>query len=297
MKQPELGILIAKIREEKGLTQEELVSRCNISVRTLQRIESGKVTPRSYSLKSIAAVLDCDLFTGSDVSESGNFDSPRNLLFQQIREYIIDLFNLKTGKMRKISILSVTFFVLVFSMYTVGSMCFTQQTKCELEYVRDNSRGFEILIPRNLEGYGSYISSDTLHVRAGKDIIKEYNGTLLLNNIPIGKVSKGDTVIYKKGNWISKNTLIIKPYIPKYTISNRILFDMMYNIDRVLSDENGDTFIVNQYKIREKDNRIYLNDTYVGDAFANDTVILRKGEITIKHAVNNVGLQQNKIDN
>lgn len=41
MKQPELGKYIAGLRETKGLTQEELVSRCNISVRTLQRIESG----------------------------------------------------------------------------------------------------------------------------------------------------------------------------------------------------------------------------------------------------------------
>ena len=54
MKQPELGKKISELRKEKGLTQEELVDKCNISVRTLQRIESGEVTPRSYTLKTIS---------------------------------------------------------------------------------------------------------------------------------------------------------------------------------------------------------------------------------------------------
>ena len=58
MKQPALGKKIADLRKTKGLTQEELVEQCNISVRTLQRIESGEVSPRSYTLKSIFEVLE-----------------------------------------------------------------------------------------------------------------------------------------------------------------------------------------------------------------------------------------------
>jgi len=61
MKQPELGKKITELRKEKGLTQEELVDRCNISVRTLQRIEAGEVTPRSYTVRTILAALDYDL--------------------------------------------------------------------------------------------------------------------------------------------------------------------------------------------------------------------------------------------
>ena len=61
MKQPELGKKISELRKEKGLTQEELVEKCNISVRTLQRIETGDVTPRSYTVKTILAALDYDL--------------------------------------------------------------------------------------------------------------------------------------------------------------------------------------------------------------------------------------------
>ena len=58
MNQPELGKKIAALRNEKGLTQEELVAKCNISVRTIQRIESGEVIPRSYTVKSIFEALE-----------------------------------------------------------------------------------------------------------------------------------------------------------------------------------------------------------------------------------------------
>lgn len=61
MKQPELGQKIAALRKEKGLTQEELVELCNISVRTIQRIETGEVTPRSYTIKTILSALGNDL--------------------------------------------------------------------------------------------------------------------------------------------------------------------------------------------------------------------------------------------
>ncbi len=61
MKQPELGLRISELRKSKGLTQEELVEQCNISVRTIQRIEAGEVTPRSYTIKTILSALDYDL--------------------------------------------------------------------------------------------------------------------------------------------------------------------------------------------------------------------------------------------
>jgi transcriptional regulator with XRE-family HTH domain len=61
MKQPELGKKISELRTSRGLTQEELVAKCNISVRTIQRIEAGEVMPRSYTVKTILAALDYDL--------------------------------------------------------------------------------------------------------------------------------------------------------------------------------------------------------------------------------------------
>ena len=63
MKQPDLGKMIYDLRKQKGLTQEELVAQCNINVRTIQRIEAGEVTPRSYTIKAILDVLGTSLET------------------------------------------------------------------------------------------------------------------------------------------------------------------------------------------------------------------------------------------
>ncbi len=95
MKQPELGRKIAELRKAKGLTQEELVQKCNLSVRTLQRIESGEVMPRSYTVKVIFAALDYRVFDSSSAW-------PGQLFRQGF-----DLFNLKTNTMKKLSLLSV----------------------------------------------------------------------------------------------------------------------------------------------------------------------------------------------
>lgn len=86
MKQPELGRKITSLRKEKGLTQEELVDKCNINVRTLQRIEAGEVTPRSYTVKTILAALDYDL---SKISEE---DVNRKSLSEKLKElFLIDI--------------------------------------------------------------------------------------------------------------------------------------------------------------------------------------------------------------
>lgn len=61
MKQPELGQKLIELRKEKDLTQEELVEACNVSIRTIQRIEAGEVAPRTSTIKIILAALGEDL--------------------------------------------------------------------------------------------------------------------------------------------------------------------------------------------------------------------------------------------
>jgi transcriptional regulator with XRE-family HTH domain len=69
MQQPALGQRLLSLRQEKGLTQEELVAQCNISVRAIQRIEAGEVVPRTYTIKTILAALgeDFENFTESNL--------------------------------------------------------------------------------------------------------------------------------------------------------------------------------------------------------------------------------------
>lgn len=45
-------------RLSKGLTQKELSERSNISIRSIQRIENGEIIPRSYTLKTLAGILE-----------------------------------------------------------------------------------------------------------------------------------------------------------------------------------------------------------------------------------------------
>src|SRR5688572_12901741 len=52
---------IIHYRKLKGMTQETLSEMCGLNVRTIQRIESGEVDPRLYTLKSIADALDVNL--------------------------------------------------------------------------------------------------------------------------------------------------------------------------------------------------------------------------------------------
>lgn len=74
MKQPELGKKILELRKAKGLTQEELVGKCNIGVRTIQRIEAGEVTPRLYTIKTILAALEYDMkLISEDEDKSDTF--------------------------------------------------------------------------------------------------------------------------------------------------------------------------------------------------------------------------------
>ncbi len=52
---------IVSARKKKGLNQEELAEMAHVTVRTIQRIESGESVPRSYTLKAIATALGTSL--------------------------------------------------------------------------------------------------------------------------------------------------------------------------------------------------------------------------------------------
>lgn len=56
----DIGKLVKSLRLRKGLTQEELADKTDISVRTIQRIENGEVDPRAYTLQAIASALDVE---------------------------------------------------------------------------------------------------------------------------------------------------------------------------------------------------------------------------------------------
>lgn len=67
----ETGKLIKELRIKKGMTQEELADKTELTARTIQRIENGEVDPRAYTLQMIARALEVeyDLFLGNEPDE------------------------------------------------------------------------------------------------------------------------------------------------------------------------------------------------------------------------------------
>ena len=130
IQQPELGKKIADLRKAKGLTQEELVEKCNLSVRTLQRIEAGEVMPRTYTVKLI--------FEALEINYDNSFNDNKRLISKWLEQFyisFIDLFNLKTNTMRKITILSVMVTAIVF-----GITSFTNDIKAQKESEIENHK-------------------------------------------------------------------------------------------------------------------------------------------------------------
>jgi len=67
----ETGKLIKELRIKKGMTQEELADKTEVTARTIQRIENGEVDPRVYTLQMIAKALEVDynLFVETEPDE------------------------------------------------------------------------------------------------------------------------------------------------------------------------------------------------------------------------------------
>lgn len=84
MKQPELGLKISELRSLNGITQKELSEACRMDIRTIQRIESGEVTPRATSLKLIAEALSCDIRTFTDEQSPVEAILSRNFLLAML---------------------------------------------------------------------------------------------------------------------------------------------------------------------------------------------------------------------
>lgn len=103
MNQPELGKKILELRLSKGLTQNELADKCNVSLRTIQRIELAEVTPRNFTVKSIFSVLEYDFYNSNFPIVNEKTSSNTN--------WVKDLFNLKKNTMKKLSVLSIVLIV------------------------------------------------------------------------------------------------------------------------------------------------------------------------------------------
>lgn len=85
----ELHQKIASARKRKGLTQEELAELANVTVRTIQRLESGETVPRPYTIKAIAAALDTTFETlTEDAPVEGAPENPHGQTVENERHFL-----------------------------------------------------------------------------------------------------------------------------------------------------------------------------------------------------------------
>lgn len=87
MQQPDLGVLLITLRKKRNLTQEELVEKSHVSVRTIQRIEAGEVLPRLSTVKILLEALGEDyesFLTKQNMETKNPLNTQRNTLMTAV---------------------------------------------------------------------------------------------------------------------------------------------------------------------------------------------------------------------
>ncbi|HEY5122155.1 MAG TPA: helix-turn-helix transcriptional regulator [Ignavibacteria bacterium] len=282
MNQPELGKKIAELRKSKGLTQEDLVSKCNLTVRTLQRIESGVVTPRSYTIKMLFTALDYNLYNYSESDSKKRVSTFFQQKAEQLYKCVIDLFNLKTNTMKKVTILSIISIAIGFGLFTLIPSGNAQDIKKNdySKFVESDGRGIIYMFPKGLKWSISNVK-DTADYNIGKYLIQEYKNKIFLNKKFVGEVLEGDTVVLNKGKiairksyWENESGTgngIIYLFPKNMIVKNRSFYKDTVN------------WLLEDFHIKEFENKIFLNDKYIGTAHSGDTVIFKKGTLSIRN--------------
>ncbi len=121
MENLDFGKKLIAFRKQKGLTQEEVAEKCNVTTRTIQRIESENVNPRASTIKIISETLGFDYFESSN---TGHDEKRVNQLLKLKTHNFLcnvkDLFNLKTYTMKKISILTLAALMVTLGLYAIN---------------------------------------------------------------------------------------------------------------------------------------------------------------------------------
>jgi len=83
------------VREQKNLTQEELSEKSGISVRTIQRIESG-IAPKGHTLKALSKTLEIlETELTDKIEENRVVEKPEELIVKSQTEIGIDFQKIK----------------------------------------------------------------------------------------------------------------------------------------------------------------------------------------------------------
>lgn len=230
IQQPELGKKIADFRKSKGFTQEELVEKCNLSVRTLQRIEAGEVTPRIYTVKLILEVLELD-YESTVSSLNGENKTGIGMRFEQFYTSFLDLFNLKTNTMKKVSILSVALIAIIFGVSSLTNVTLGQSdSKVRNIIEKTNADFLQYFNTGDIDVLVELYRDDACLVSrgCGKEFIRNYYGIestkYKFTEIKTTSISVSDTIAVEKGNWkamLNSGETIGGEYLSEWRYANR----------------------------------------------------------------------------
>ncbi len=230
IQQPELGKKIADYRKSKGLTQEQLVEQCNLSVRTLQRIEAGEVTPRVYTVKLILDALELDyenVLNPQSIEMKGRF----GMWLEQFYICFFDLFNLKTNTMKKVSILSVALFAVIFGISSLTNITFGQSDSKVRKIIEQTNTDFmEYFNSGDIDSLVKLYRDDACLVSrgCGKEFIRSYytkeTTKFKFTEIKATSISVSDSIAVEKGKWkaiLNSGETIGGEYLSEWRLSNK----------------------------------------------------------------------------
>ncbi len=255
MNQKSIGTRITELRKGKGYTQNDVVGKCNINIRTLQRIESDQVQPRPYTLKEILNALDYDYDAFNEVS---NDTTPKK-----------EPVNAKPGFYDKVgtfihqnkSIMTKTFFLLcsAFAILFITNVATTDRfvrPEANSEFSNSNEMAFFQLSPRKatkrIKGTWQMKASSDLTVNASKTRYMTFksNGEFSTKNASGSYFNSGRyyftndgkliTIHYKYGKQLREVSNYYKYSIKKDQLIIRGLYI------RPLNNDSYETFRVNE---------------------------------------------------
>ena len=210
MKQPDLGKKILELRLAKGLTQGELAEKCNLSLRTIQRIESAEVSPRSYTVKMIFSNLDYQIYDSfGRFSYRLDRTAYRFLIrLGQFFKYVMDLFNLKTDTMRKVTTLSIVLLGIVLGLTSLTSVTKAQSASKVREIIENSNNNFiKWFNQGDIDSLTSLYRYDACLVGrgCGKAFIKDYyeieSSKYKFEELTVISLSVSDSIAVEKGKW------------------------------------------------------------------------------------------------
>lgn len=189
MQKTDFGKILIEHRKENGFTQKEVAEKCNINLRTIQRIESGAVNPRAFTIKTISESLGIDVYKqpNNRLKLKGQFKirMKANAIFL----YLNDLFNLKTNAMRKISILS-TFILMTALSFGIISISSAQLRKnkslksFENSFVRINDTLYADYTETTNFEYKAFIEDLNKNQKTDLYELYQYDSSLWISTFP-----------------------------------------------------------------------------------------------------------------